>query len=367
MKRTASAMENDVSVCKPGLPGHFHKRGLEAFEQWDEHEYTYVKTISDARCGKVNLYEHASSGEAYAVKVMPKETSRPNLSNPAADERGAGFQYEDPLTEVGAMSHLADVGMGDMLPEPRRFCTDAQNDYIILKHCKGGDLFDSVCGHGGPMKEDLIRNNMRQVLQSVERLHAVNIAHRDISLENILLDDDSLKLIDLSQAVPIRECDDALDSAELRYFVAAGKDSYRAPEVVVPYGGRMTIRVTCPSGARGGTVAEVWHEGRRVEVLLPEYATPGHVCTAQPCGYRAAPIDVFACGACFFAMAFVSHEVRTTVDISHHVRRMNAKMRPTAQLSAEAVELLASMLHPSPSKRITAADALKSKWFAQEP
>jgi len=202
-------------------------------------------------------------------------------------------------------------------------------------------------------------------LQAVQRLHAANVAHRDISLENVLIDDGSLKLIDLSQAVPIREFDDDVKSPELRYFVAAGKDSYRAPEAIIPHDGNMLIRVTCPPECRGGGVAPVWYQGRRVDVLLPEDATPGKVCAAQPCGYRAAPLDVFSCGACFHAMAFLSHDVRPAGNISDHVGRLNAQNRPTAQLPAEALELLASMLHPCPDKRITAEDALKNKWFTK--
>lgn len=365
MKRTASAMGCDISLCKPGLPGHFHDRGLQAFEQWDEQEYTWVKTIADAQCGSVSLYHHPASGGSFAVKVMPKTASRPNVKRQAKDERERTFQFEDPLTEIGVMSHLSDLGVKDVLPEPRRFCTDEYHDYIILKHCDGGDLFDAVCGYGVPLDEEILQKNMRQLLQSVQRLHAANVAHRDISLENILIDEDGLKLIDLSQAVPIRESDDDAKSLELRYFVAAGKDSYRAPEAIVPYGGDMPIRVTCPSDVRGGGVTPVWYEGRCVDVLLPDDATPGRVCVARPCGYRAAPIDVFSCGACFHAMAFLSHDVRPSGNILDHVGRLNAQTRATAQLPAEALELLASMLHPDPDQRITAEDALKHEWFAK--
>lgn len=356
----------DISLCKPGMPGHFHDRGLQAFEQWDDQEYTWVKTIADARCGSVSLYQHQPSGESFAVKVMPKTASRANVKRQAKDERGGTFQFEDPLTEIGVMSHLSDLGVENVLPEPRRFCTDEYHDYIILKHCDGGDLFDAVCGYGVPLEEETLQSNMQQLLQAVQRLHAANVAHRDISLENILIDDGGLRLIDLSQAAPIRESDDDVKSQELRYFVAAGKDSYRAPEAIVPYCGDMPIRVICPPEGRGCSVTPVCYEGRSVDVLLPDDATPGRVCAAQPCGYRAAPIDIFSCGACFHAMAFLSHDVRPSGNISDHVGRLNSQTRAAAQLPAEALELLASMLHPCPDQRITAEDALKSTWFAKE-
>merc|ERR1712032_1764669 len=126
------------------------------------------------------------------------------------------------------MAHLQDLGVKEVLPEPHRFCSDDGNDYIILKHCPTGDLFSFVTSYGGMLPEMVIRTNVRQVLEMVQRLHSANIAHRDISLENILVDGDELRLIDFSQAVPIREIDDA-NSSEIRYFVQNGKDTYRAP------------------------------------------------------------------------------------------------------------------------------------------
>lgn len=296
---------------------------------------------------------------------MPKTASRPNVKRQAKDERGDTFQFEDPLTEIGVMSHLSDLGVEGVLPEPRRFCTDEYHDYIILKHCDGGDLFDAVCGEGVPLMEEILQSHMRQLLQAVQRLHAANVAHRDISLENILIDGGDLKLIDLSQAVPIRESDDDVEAPELRYFVPAGKDSYRAPEAIVPHSGNMLIRVTCPPEGKGGSVTPACYDGRRVDVLLPEDATPGRVCAAQPCGYRAAPIDVFSCGACFHAMAFLSHDVRPSGVVSDHLGRLNTQTRAATPLPAEPLELLASMLHPCPNQRITAEDALKNKWFAK--
>merc|ERR1712113_1818 len=136
------------------------------------------------------------------------------------------------------------------------------------------------------------------LIVAVQQLHSANIAHRDISLENILLDEGAVKLIDFSQAVPISDN----EAHELRYFVAAGKDSYRAPEASIPFTGRQPIKVICPQDGQAGSVATVSHEKRLLDFVLPDYATAGRICVAQPCGYRAAPIDVFACGACFFAM-----------------------------------------------------------------
>jgi len=340
----------------------FHDRALQAFEVWEEETYTRIRTIAKAQCGQVDLFEDKLSGEKFAVKVMPKTASRPNVGIAIRDERGSSRRYEDPLNEVGVMAHLADLGVTEVLPEPRRFCTDDAHDYILLKHCPVGDLFDFVTGHGGPLSEDVLRSKMRQLLEVVQRLHAANIAHRDISLENILVDNGELRLIDFSQAVPIRESED-VDSAPVRYFVKNGKEHYRAPEAFLIENGSKAVRAMCPVGSKGGENAFVRCDGRNIEVMLPDYASPGKICTSLPRGYCAASVDVFACGACFFAMSFLRPDALTVGDTERHVHSCNRQMRLHQPISEDAVSLLSAMLHQDPTKRITIDDALRHPWF----
>jgi serine/threonine protein kinase len=341
----------------------FHDRALQAFEAWEEETYTHIRTIAKAQCGKVDLFEDKLSGEKFAVKVMPKHVSRPNVGIEMLDERGSGRRFEDPLNEVGVMAHLADLGVKEVLPEPRRFCTDEAHDYILLKHCPVGDLFDFVTGQGSPMSEDILKCKMRQLLEVVQRLHAANIAHRDISLENILVDNDELRLIDFSQAVPIHEVEDG-ESKPLRYFVKNGKDHYRAPEAFLPQHGGVSVRTMCPVGSKGGEHAFVRHGIHSIEVKLPDYASPGKQCTCVPRGYCAAPVDVFACGACFFAMSFLRPDALSAGDSERHVRSCNRQARVHQPLSENAVDLLCAMLHQDPTKRITVDDALQHAWFS---
>jgi len=57
----------------------FHDRALQAFEAWEEETYTHIRSIAPAQCGQVDLFEDRLSGEQFAVKIMPKEMSRPNM------------------------------------------------------------------------------------------------------------------------------------------------------------------------------------------------------------------------------------------------------------------------------------------------
>jgi serine/threonine protein kinase len=341
----------------------FHDRALRAFEAWDEEDYTHIRTIAKAQCGKVDLFEDKLSGEKFAVKVMPKNVSRPNVGIEMVDERGSGRRFEDPLNEVGVMAHLADLGVKEVLPEPRRFCTDDAHDYILLKHCPVGDLFDFVTSHGAPLSEEILKSKMQKLLEVVQRLHTANIAHRDISLENILVDNEDLRLIDFSQAVPIHDFEDVA-SEPLRYFVKNGKDHYRAPEAFLPQHGGVSVRTMCPVGSKGGEHAFVRHGIHSIEVKLPDYASPGKQCTCIPRGYCAAPVDVFACGACFFAMSFLRPDALSAGDTERHVRSCNRQSRLHQPLSESAMDLLCAMLQQDPTKRITIDDALRHAWFS---
>jgi len=202
---------------------------------------------------------------------------------------------------------------------------------------------------------------MRQLLEVVQRLHAANIAHRDISLENILVDDGELRLIDFSQAVPIRDSD--VDSTPLRYFVKNGKEHYRAPEAFLPHNGGVALQVECPVGSQGGEHAFVRHCGHNIEVKFPHHAPTRKKCTCIPRGYCAASVDVFACGACFFVMSFLRPDAVSVGDTERHVHCCNRQSRQHQPLSENGMNLLSAMLHHDPTKRITIDDALQHSWF----
>lgn len=361
----------DGNSCDLASPGRFYRRACEAFLTWDEREYTRVRTLSEARCGKIVVYDHKPSGASFAVKVMPKTLSRPN-SGSEADERATTFKYEDPLNEVGVLAYLADAGASDIVPKPQHFYTDSSHDYIAIRYCPGGDLFDRISALSTPFPEATLRGYVRQILTLTVRLHRANIAHRDISLENLLVDEDeTLKLIDFSQAVPIRKSSD-VHAEELRYFVPCGKDHCRAPEATVPLGGTWPLSILCPNDGKAGRPATVVYQGSQVDVLLPDSTAPGRPCQARAQGYLAAPVDVFACGACFFAMAFLRTDARARPrsakggpeSLADHLRRCDLESRrPGSGLPRPALELLEALLHPDARERITAEAAMQHPWL----
>jgi len=68
--------------------------------------------------------------------------------------------------------------------------------FIVMEFVQGGLLFD-LCQTMGAMGEDAGRFFLHQMLESVEFMHSRRVVHRDLKLENILIDDNlNLKLAD---------------------------------------------------------------------------------------------------------------------------------------------------------------------------
>jgi serine/threonine protein kinase len=73
----------------------------------------------------------------------------------------------------------------------KSFLTDInlpEISYLSLEFAKYGDFFDLISQAGG-LPERLVRPLFLQVLDGVEYLHKMNIAHMDLKIENILLDE----------------------------------------------------------------------------------------------------------------------------------------------------------------------------------
>ncbi|KAK3399082.1 kinase-like domain-containing protein [Sordaria brevicollis] len=121
---------------------------------------------------------------------------------------------------------------------------------LVLSYCPGGDLFDIASRHRDILSPVLLRRIFSEVVGAVSYLHSEKIVHRDIKLENVLVNltpeelstptdwatypYSVITLTDLG--LSRRVADD--EKLETR----CGSDDYAAPEVIMgqPYDGRAT-------------------------------------------------------------------------------------------------------------------------------
>ncbi|EGZ18023.1 hypothetical protein PHYSODRAFT_255780 [Phytophthora sojae] len=97
--------------------------------------------------------------------------------------------------------------------------------YLVGEFCNDGDLYTHLTSHtrNGVMDEQSSVHVMTQIFHGVDYLHRVlGIAHRDLSLENVLLHDGECKISDFGLSV----------DAATRCKARVGKEYYMAPEVV---------------------------------------------------------------------------------------------------------------------------------------
>jgi len=228
-----------------------------------EQAYLYEPSHDTHLCDALNGHVHRGkvlrrrvgdpywklSSEECAIKAMPW--------NRIVDNQQRG-NIENPRTELAAMHHIrayydrtlrnnanttdGDGGNGtiptarEVMREtniimPLDILYDDTNLYSVMPLCDGGELFHARSS----LTEEICRTTiMPQILNGLEWLQRANICHRDLSLENFMLDGEGdqmrVIIIDFGMAVRIPYANDGtrkLISAQHR----CGKPPYMSPEV----------------------------------------------------------------------------------------------------------------------------------------
>jgi len=160
------------------------------------------------------------------VKKMPKAWM---TSDPCTFARIHRDSNENPWMDVAIMRHLSfqSCPFGSELVG---VFMDQSFSYVVSSLASGGDLLSWLSDFSGEGKarEAVLQSVIVQLMAAVQKLHDLGIAHRDISLENVLIHEDGsgrqVKLIDYGMATVSRHC----PAGEER-----GKLPYQAPEMHV--------------------------------------------------------------------------------------------------------------------------------------
>ena len=127
-------------------------------------------------CNQVSLATHKVTGQRVAIKVV----------NNSQYERLA---EENHISECDAMRSCPDSDHVVRLVEEFRINRQV---FIVTKYASGGDLLSHTQSLGvRQLPEDVTRHIAWQVAQSLQKLHDVGIAHRDVKHLNIFLKDKS--------------------------------------------------------------------------------------------------------------------------------------------------------------------------------
>lgn len=182
-------------------------------------KYQMLSTLGEGNTSKVYLAQTLEEPKYYvAIKILREEfLARDEDSRKAVANEVYILQA---LKHPNIIKILEFGENGTVLKPSGRSLTGLV--FIVLEFVSGGLLFD-LCQLLGGLGEDGGRFFFRQMIDSIEYMHSKNVAHRDLKLENILVDRDlNLKVADFGYASFVNE---ALMSSYRGTF------TYMAPEI----------------------------------------------------------------------------------------------------------------------------------------
>lgn len=194
-------------------------------------DYRIKYTLGSGQSGKVKLGENVKTKELAAIKVIKKELfeTKPEIVPKIHRE----------IALLRLLDHPHVLRLRDVYESPHHL-------YIIMEYAEHRELFDYVVSRHS-LSLDLGIRLFRQIIYGVEYLHSRSICHRDLKLENLLLDaHNNIKIGDFGFARLMRSS--TVDTS-------CGSPHYAAPEVIKgePYDGR---------------AADIWSCGVILYVLL---------------------------------------------------------------------------------------------------
>ncbi|KAI9702448.1 MAG: hypothetical protein M1836_000928 [Candelina mexicana] len=184
--------------------------------------------------------EHLEPRKLVAVKVIEHGPAG------GADEQRVESSLKRELEIMESIRHPSLVRL-------RASSVESTRALLVLSYCPGGDLFDVASQKLQLLNPSLIRRIFAELVAAVRCLHAEYIVHRDIKLENVLLNLPTSSLISITdwQTYPYpivtltdlglsRRIPAPPDSPLLT--TRCGSEDYAAPELLMgqPYDGRAT-------------------------------------------------------------------------------------------------------------------------------
>lgn len=193
------------------------------------------------------------------------------------------------------------------------FYEDEKNFFTITEICEGGELFDQLLDKG-KLSEEEGKYIIKQILSAVTYIHSKGIVHRDLKLQNILLDTDKnniIKIIDFNTARYYDKRD--------KMNIICGTPYYIAPEVLF---------------GNYDEKCDIWSCGIILYILL--------------CGYP--PFD---------------GENDTEILNSIKAGKFEFPEEDWLEISEDLKDLISNMLRFNPDERFSGAECLNHKWFTK--
>jgi protein-serine/threonine kinase len=163
-----------------------------------------------------------------------------------ADEERVALSLKREVELLRSVSHPSLVDL-------KAFDFDEREALLVLGYCPGGDLFDLASAHRDALTAPVVQRMFAELVDAVAYLHGQWIVHRDIKLENVLLNMPTAKLAQIESPATYPHPLVTLTDLGLSRHIPkpptspllttrCGSEDYAAPEILLsqPYDGRAT-------------------------------------------------------------------------------------------------------------------------------
>ena len=133
------------------------------------YEYSKEKLIGKGAYGEVYLVKHNITGTIRAMKVIAKNNEEEQLTD------------EEILNEINILKKIDHPNIVKIL----EFYSNKSKYYLILEFCEGGNLYEFL--DENKLSEFQVIYIMFQILSAMNYCHNMNILHRDLKPDNILI------------------------------------------------------------------------------------------------------------------------------------------------------------------------------------
>jgi len=253
--------------------------------------YRIGKILGKGAFGKVNLAVHKLTQCLCAVKSINKQFF--------SDES----QTKKVMQEVVMLKKTRHKNIVRLY----EYFETEKHILFVIEVCAGGDLLNYV-RRRRRLKEDLAKCLFKQIIESLAYCHSKNILHRDIKLDNILLDaNGQVKLCDFGVGKIVKKDEKMTEQC--------GTPAYIAPEIL------------------------------------------------RDQGYYGFAVDIWSSGVVLFAMLYgtVPFKANNMTELQQIIMRADYKLKD--DISLEARDLLKGLLEPDPENRLAVAEILSHPWM----
>lgn len=242
--------------------------------------YKDIGILSQNRNATVRLYIHIKTGERVVMKILNKSS----LIDPK--KRHLLYQEITTLQALGNHKHISElyevIDSGDRI-------------WIVIEYAAGGELFYFAKAKA-PFSENDARDIFRPIVKVVAYMHSKNLVHRDLKLENVLLDSTGRLLLadfGFSRRYEPEDENDLVNSF-------CGTPQYEPPEIIkgIPYnpiyvdswslGVILFVLLLNSFPFNGNSIPELFESIEKAQLELPSNLSPSaknllnHLITPKP-------------------------------------------------------------------------------------